>query len=87
MSWPGFRRDSDAAALNADRIEPQILDMTVQADIDAMTSRIAEDPDRRPLRALVNNAGIAVNGPVEALPLTEWHRQFDVNLFGHIAMT
>ena len=83
----GVRRDSDAAALTADRIEPQILYNTVQADIDAMTRRIAGDRDRRPLRALVNNAGIAVNGPVEALPLTEWHRQFDVNLFGHIAMT
>jgi len=35
----------------------------------------------------VNNAGIAVNAPVEALPLDEWRHQFEVNLFGHIAMT
>ena len=83
----GVRRDADAAALAADRIEPLILDLTAEADIAAITRRIAADPDRRPLRALVNNAGIAVNAPVEALPMTEWHRQFDVNLFGHIAMT
>ena len=53
----------------------------------ALVDRIASDPDRRPLRALINNAGIAINAPVEALPLDEWRRQFDVNLFGHIAVT
>jgi short-subunit dehydrogenase len=41
----------------------------------------------RPLRALVNNAGVAINAPVETLPMDEWRRQFEVNLFGHIAMT
>lgn len=82
----GVRRDTDAAALAADRIEPLILDITVEAVIAAVTRRIADDPDHRPLWALVNNAGIAVNAPVEALPMPEWRRQFDVNLFGHIAM-
>ena len=52
-----------------------------------LVKRIADDPDRRPLRALVNNAGIQVNAPVEALPLSEWRRLFVVNLFGHVAMT
>jgi NAD(P)-dependent dehydrogenase (short-subunit alcohol dehydrogenase family) len=41
----------------------------------------------RPLRALVNNAGISVNAPVEAPQLGEWRRLYDVNLFGHIAVT
>ena len=83
----GVRRNVDAAALITDGIEPHILDITIEADIAALRQRIATDPDHRPLRALINNAGIAVNAPVEALPLAEWHRQFDVNLFGHIAMT
>jgi hypothetical protein len=34
-----------------------------------LVKRIADDPDRRPLRALVNNAAIQVNAPVEALPV------------------
>src|SRR6267154_486885 len=38
-------------------------------------------------RELANNAGIQVNAPVEALPLSEWRQLFDVNLFGHVAMT
>ncbi len=83
----GVRRDADADALRAENIEPHILDITVDADVAAITARVLHDPDGRPLYALVNNAGVAVNAPVEVLPMTEWHRQFDVNLFGHIAMT
>ena len=83
----GVRRDSDAEALRAERIEPRILDITVEADVAAIAERVANDPEHRSLRALVNNAGIAVNAPVEVLPMAEWRRQFEVNLFGHIAMT
>jgi NAD(P)-dependent dehydrogenase (short-subunit alcohol dehydrogenase family) len=35
----------------------------------------------------VNNAGYAAGGPVEGLPLAEWRRQFEVNLFGQVAVT
>lgn len=83
----GVRRDVDADALRADRIEPRILDITVESDVAAIAERVANDPLRRPLRALVNNAGIAINAPVETLPLAQWRKQFEVNLFGHIAMT
>jgi NAD(P)-dependent dehydrogenase (short-subunit alcohol dehydrogenase family) len=39
------------------------------------------------LRALVNNAGVPGIGPVEVLPLDRWRHLFEVNLFGHIAVT
>jgi NAD(P)-dependent dehydrogenase (short-subunit alcohol dehydrogenase family) len=45
------------------------------------------DPQGRAARALVNNAAIAVNAPVEAFAIDEWRRLFEVNLFGHIAVT
>jgi NAD(P)-dependent dehydrogenase (short-subunit alcohol dehydrogenase family) len=83
----GVRREQDADALRSARIEPHILDITDPAHIAALARRIADDEHGRPLRALVNNAGIAVNAPVETLPMDEWRRQFEVNLFGHIAMT
>ena len=82
----GVRRDVDADALRADGIEPHILDITVDSDVAVIADRVARDPLGRPLRALINNAGIGVNGPVEALPIAEWRRQFEVNLFGHVAM-
>jgi NAD(P)-dependent dehydrogenase (short-subunit alcohol dehydrogenase family) len=82
----GVRREVDAEALRSvDGIEPVILDITSDADVAAIADRVARD--QRPLRALVNNAGIAVNAPLEVLPIAQWRRQFDVNLFGHIAMT
>ncbi len=83
----GVRREVDADALRTEGIEPHILDITVASDVAAIAERVAGDRMRRPLRALINNAGIAVNAPVETLPLDEWRRQFEVNLFGHIAMT
>ncbi|WP_245554645.1 SDR family NAD(P)-dependent oxidoreductase [Actinosynnema mirum] len=36
---------------------------------------------------MVDNAGIAINAPVELLPTDEWRRQFEVNFFGHVAVT
>ena len=65
----GVRRDADADALRAECIEPRILDITVESDVAAIAHRVASDPLHRPLRALVNNAGIAINAPVETLPL------------------
>jgi NAD(P)-dependent dehydrogenase (short-subunit alcohol dehydrogenase family) len=83
----GVRRSSDGDAIRAEGIEPVILDVTNTEHIAALVERIGADPLRRQLRAVVNNAGISINAPVEALPLPEWRRLFDVNLFGHVALT
>jgi NAD(P)-dependent dehydrogenase (short-subunit alcohol dehydrogenase family) len=82
----GVRRDVDAETLRGDGIEPHILDITVESDVTAIAERVARDPQGLPLRALINNAGVSINAPVEALPIAEWRRQFEVNLFGHVAM-
>ena len=62
------------------------IDIADPDQIAGLAQRVADDPEGRPLRALVNNAGIAVAAPVEVIPLDEWRRQFEVNLFGHIAV-
>ncbi|MFB7899996.1 SDR family NAD(P)-dependent oxidoreductase [Streptomyces xiamenensis] len=82
----GVRTDSEADAVRADGVEPVTLDITVPEHIEALARRIADDPERRVLRVLVNNAGIEINAPVEVLPLSLWREQFEVNLFGHIAV-
>ena len=81
----GVRREHDADAIRTAGIEPVILDITEPGQVEALAARVAGDP--RALHALVNNAGIQVNAPVEALPMAEWRRVFEVNLFGHIALT
>lgn len=83
----GVRTTADADAIRSDRIEPLVLDITDEGQVRAAAQRVADDPERRPLRALVNNAGLAANGPVETLPMEVWRRMFEVNLFGHIGMT
>ncbi|MFJ3019742.1 SDR family NAD(P)-dependent oxidoreductase [Streptomyces tendae] len=82
----GVRTDAEADAIRAAGVEPVVLDITVPRHIDALAQRIADDPEGRALRALINNAGIEVNAPVEVLPLEKWREQFEVNLFGHIAV-
>ncbi|MFF0170903.1 SDR family NAD(P)-dependent oxidoreductase [Streptomyces prasinus] len=81
----GVRRVRDADSIRSTGIEPVILDITKPEQVEALAARVADDP--RALHALVNNAGIQVNAAVEALPLAEWRRVFEVNLFGHIAVT
>lgn len=82
----GVRRDSDADAVRGVNIEPVMLDITNEMHIANLVKRIKDDPEKRPLRALVNNAAIEINAPLEVLPLSEWKRQFDVNVFGQVAM-
>jgi NAD(P)-dependent dehydrogenase (short-subunit alcohol dehydrogenase family) len=83
----GVRRDRDADAIRGPGIEPLIIDITNPDHIRALATRVHGDPQGRAVRALVNNAGIGVNVPVEAFAIDEWRRLFEVNFFGHIAVT
>jgi hypothetical protein len=49
----GVRRDVDAESLRTDGIEAHILDITVDTDVAALADRVARDPLRRPVRALM----------------------------------
>src|SRR4051794_32654767 len=85
----GVRRDEDAARMSADptgRIEPVRLDVTSPADVAALAERVSQSPSGR-LHGLVNNAGIAVVGPIEVLDVEDWRRQFDVNVLGQVDVT
>jgi NAD(P)-dependent dehydrogenase (short-subunit alcohol dehydrogenase family) len=81
----GVRREGDGRELKTANIRPVILDITRSEQIADLSALI--EADGRPLRALINNAGIAINAPLEVLPMEEWRRQFDVNFFGHIEVT
>jgi NAD(P)-dependent dehydrogenase (short-subunit alcohol dehydrogenase family) len=71
-----------ALAAEAPRITPIELDVTVPAQVATLADRL---PPR--LDALVNNAGIGIGGPVEGVSLDRLRRQFDVNVFGQVAVT
>lgn len=83
----GVRCERDADAMRSPGIEPLLIDITNPDHIHALAARVEEDPQGRAVRALVNNAGVPVNAPVEAFAIDEWRRLFEVNLFGHVAVT
>jgi NAD(P)-dependent dehydrogenase (short-subunit alcohol dehydrogenase family) len=61
-----------------------LLDVT---DFDAIDPAVAEiERTIGPISVLVNNAGYGHEGVIEESPLTELRRQFDVNVFGAVAM-
>ena len=67
------------------RIHPVALDVTDRASIDAALEKIAADDVT--LFGLVNNAGVSVMGPLEQVPIEEWRRQYETNVFGLVSMT
>jgi NAD(P)-dependent dehydrogenase (short-subunit alcohol dehydrogenase family) len=85
--FAGVRSDADAASVEA--LHPNVrslrLDVTDPASVAAAATTVAGA--NVPLRGLVNNAGIAVAGPLEFLPLDLLRRQFEVNFFGTLAVT
>ncbi|HEY4780132.1 MAG TPA: SDR family NAD(P)-dependent oxidoreductase [Solirubrobacterales bacterium] len=87
--FAGVRREEDAAGLKAagsERMTPLFLDIVESEQIAAAAQRIETEVDGG-LDGLVNNAGIAVPGPLETLPIEDFRRQLEVNLTGHVAMT
>jgi NAD(P)-dependent dehydrogenase (short-subunit alcohol dehydrogenase family) len=90
--FAGVRKAADAETLRAgaegaENILPLIIDVTDAASIQAAAIQVGETTGAQGLTALVNNAGISVNGPLELVPLADWRRQFEVNFFGHIGVT
>jgi len=61
---------------------PLIFDVADDAAVKAGAAQVAQALGNRKLFGLVNNAGIAVPGPLLYLDAEELKRQFEINLFG-----
>lgn len=87
--FAGVRREEDAASLReagSERLAPLILDVTVPEQIAAAAEQIEADSGGG-LDGLVNNAGVAVPGPLETVPLDDLRHQLEVNLVAYVAVT
>lgn len=63
-------------------VHPTRLDMSDRESLGALAAQLPAQLD-----AVVNNAGIIVNGPVEGLALADLSRQLDVNVTAQIGVT
>ncbi len=75
---------SDASPRKRGRMIPVILDVTDNISIQNAVNQVREETGSDGLWALINNAGVAVGGPVEEVSEADWRRQFDINFFGGI---
>jgi NAD(P)-dependent dehydrogenase (short-subunit alcohol dehydrogenase family) len=82
--FAGVRSEEDATKVKAasQRITPVILDITNSDHLAALDGSL---PER--LEAVVNNAAVAVGGPMEAVTPAELRRVLEVNVVGQLAVT
>jgi NAD(P)-dependent dehydrogenase (short-subunit alcohol dehydrogenase family) len=79
----GVRREADVPSAATGHV---LIDLAEPESVATAAKDVLELTDGA-LAGLVNNAGINVNGPFEVLPIEEWRRQFEVNLFGQLTLT
>jgi hypothetical protein len=84
------RKEADADRLRKEfgaNFKPLTFDVTDEAGVLAAAREVRAALDGETLAGLVNNAGIAVTGPVLELAADEFRRQLDVNVIGPIIAT
>ncbi len=89
LVFAGVRKIQDGEALQGqgtDRLVPLLLDVTDEPTIHKAQVIVSKQVRSRGLFALINNAGIAVVGPLEAVPISDLRRQLEINLIGQVAV-
>jgi NAD(P)-dependent dehydrogenase (short-subunit alcohol dehydrogenase family) len=84
------RKPADAERLRGEfgaNFTPVIFDVTDEAAVLAAAREVRDALNGETLAGLVNNAGIAVAGPVLELAADEFRRQMEVNVIGPIIAT
>lgn len=88
--FAGVRKSEDGVALQetaSNRLVPLELDVTNPATIQKSHAIVLDAARERGLFGLINNAGIAVVGPLEAVPISDLRQQLEVNVIGQVAVT
>ncbi len=84
------RKAADAERLSAElgaNFVPLIFDVTDEAAVGAAAAKVREALAGETLFGLVNNAGVAVAGPLLELPIAEFRQQIEINLTGVVIVT
>ncbi|MET3907919.1 NAD(P)-dependent dehydrogenase (short-subunit alcohol dehydrogenase family) [Bradyrhizobium sp. S3.3.6] len=84
------RKQADADRLTGEfgqNFTPLLFDVTDEAAVLAAARQVREVLGGETLAGLVNNAGVAVAGPVLELSADDFRRQMDVNVIGPVIAT
>lgn len=84
------RKQADAKRVQqalGEQVTPLLFDVTDGAAVATAVTQVTQKIDGNGLAGLINNAGIAVAGPLTHLPMDEFRWQFEVNLFGLLDVT
>lgn len=68
-----------------EQIEIMKLDITLPEDVEEVISDVIKRWSH--IDVLINNAGYAVMGVIEEVPMEDWHAQFNTNFFGMVSVT
>jgi NAD(P)-dependent dehydrogenase (short-subunit alcohol dehydrogenase family) len=63
-------------------VQPVAIDVTDPYGVERAAKFVADETGGSGLRAVINNAGVIVQGPLELVPPEELRRQFEVNTLG-----
>jgi NAD(P)-dependent dehydrogenase (short-subunit alcohol dehydrogenase family) len=88
--FAGVRKEEDCArlrSLTSEKLRPMLLDVTDASQIRQVFDAVSQSVGKDGLYGLVNNAGIAIGGPMEFVPMEELRKQMEVNFFGTVAVT
>ena len=84
------RKQADADRLIAElgpNVSPLLFDVTDEAAVKAAADVVGAALGGETLAGLVNNAGIAVAGPVLELQVADFRRQMEINVMGPVIAT
>jgi NAD(P)-dependent dehydrogenase (short-subunit alcohol dehydrogenase family) len=68
-------------------VELTVTDITKEEDVIRWVKVVTSSIGKKGLDILVNNAGVLTPGPMELLPLNVIRHEFEVNVFGSLAVT
>lgn len=83
------RKEKDAEDLKREfgNIDSVLLELQDQSSIEKAAKTLGKITDKEGLKGIVNCAGTIFSGPLESIPRRQWFEQYDVNLFGTMAVT
>jgi NAD(P)-dependent dehydrogenase (short-subunit alcohol dehydrogenase family) len=77
---------ADVTEVSSGNVALTLADITEQRAVTAWVGTVSDELGERGLDVLISNAGTLTPGPLEVIPLDDIRREFEVNVFGAMAV-